>query len=72
MNYIQTPFHGHRILSFSKKGHNEHGKGFYKMNTSILKDSQYREMINELVQTISNLETSDPIHKWQTFILIVK
>ena len=47
-------------------------KAFYKMNTSILNDSQYREMINELVETISNLETSDPIHKWQTFILMVK
>ena len=72
MNYMETPFHGHKILNFSIKSCNEHGKGFYKMNTSILKDSQYRDMINELLENMSNMETQDPIHKWQTFILMTK
>ena len=42
MNYSQTPFGGHRILKFVKKGTTEHGKGYYKMNTSILKEPKHR------------------------------
>ena len=53
IQYIQTSFGGHRILSFTKKNQNEKGKGYYKMNTSILKVSKYREMVE---QTLKDLE----------------
>ncbi len=72
MNYIQTPFAGHRIFTFIKKCPNEQGKSYYKMNTSILKDTKHREMIQDLADKIKNLASSDPIHKWQTFTLLVK
>ena len=72
MNYIQTPFTGHRVFTFTKRGLIEHGKGYYKMNTTILNDTKYREMIQDLAENIRNLESSDSIHKWQTFLLLVK
>ena len=71
MNYIQTPFGGHRILTFVKKSPNDHGKPYYKMNTSILNDKEYRVMIQNLATNVENL-TTGPIHKWQTFTLLVK
>ena len=71
MNYNQTPFGGHRILKFTKKGTTEHGKGYYKMNTSILKEPKHRELIETLAVEVSNLD-SDPIRKWQTFTMLAK
>ena len=72
MNYIQTPFTGHRAFTFIKMGVIEHGKGYYKMNTSILNDTKYQEMIQKLAESIRNLDSTDPIHKWETFTLLVK
>ena len=44
IRYTNTSFGGHRILTFTKKGQNERGRGYYKMNTSILNDAKYREI----------------------------
>ena len=41
------------------------------MNTSILNDKEHRDMIQKLATSVENL-TTDPIHKWQTFTLLVK
>ena len=72
MNYVQTSFGGHRILKFLKRGATEHGKGYYKMNTSILKEPQYQELIECLVVDVNNMNSADPILKWQTFTTLVK
>ena len=72
MNYIQTPFTGHKAFTFIKRGLIEHGKGYYKMNTTILNDTKYQEIIQELAGDIRNNDSSDPIHNWQTFTLLVK
>ena len=42
------------------------------MNTSILNEPKYRELIEVLVVEVSNMESPDPIHKWQTFTALVK
>ena len=72
MNYIQTPFTGHKAFTFIKRGLIKHGKGYYKMNTTILNDTKYQEIIQELAGDIRNNDSSDPIHNWQTFTLLVK
>ena len=72
MRYLQTPFGGHRILQFTKKGLVEHGKGYYKMNTSILKEPKHRELIENLSEEIKSQPSTDPIHKWQTFTMLAK
>ena len=72
MTYLQTPFGGHRMLQFTKKGEVEHGPGYYKMNTSILNEPKHRELIENLVEEVKNLSNTDPIHRWQTFTMLAK
>ena len=72
IQYIQTPFGGHRILSFIKKSENKKGKGYYKMNTSILKDPKYKEMVKETVKELEDLQIVDKIRRWQTFLQTIK
>ena len=72
MKYLPTPFGGHRILKFIIKGTTEHGKGYYKMNTSILNEPKHIELIEKLVDEMNNLDSDDPIHKWQIFISLAK
>ena len=72
IKYIQTPFGGHRILSFIKKGQNEIGKGYYKMNTSILKDQKYKEMVEETINELEEIRIENEIEKWEVFLLTIK
>ena len=72
LKYQPTPFGGHRILKFTIKGPIEHGKSYYKMNTSILKESKHKELIENLVKEINEHESNDPIHKWQLFTALAK
>ena len=70
--YILTPFAGHKILSFERTSLNERGKGYYKMNTSIIKDPKFREMVTETLTEIEELQTNDDILKWVTFLSTVR
>ena len=72
IQYIPTPFRGHRVLSFAKKHETEKGKGYYKMNTSILKDAKYKEIVDETIQEIEKLQIKDEIRKWCTFIQSIR
>ena len=72
LKYQPTPFGGHRILKFTIKGPIEHGKSYYKMNTSILKESKHKELIENLVKEINEHESNDPIHNWQLFTALAK
>ena len=72
MKYMQTPFGGHRMLTFTLKTPDEHGKGYYKMNTSILRDRKFREIIETLFEEMNRMNTQDPILKWTTLTLAIK
>ena len=43
-----------------------------KVTTSILKEQKHKELIENIVEEIDNLESNDPIHKWQTFTALAK
>ena len=72
IKYIPTPFGGHRILSFVKKGSTEKGKNYYKMNTSILHDVKYREMVQETLKELEDLRIESDREKWEVFILTIR
>ena len=72
IQYIPTPFRGHRVLSFAEKHETEKGKGYYKMNTSILKDAKYKEIVDETIQEVEKLQIKDEIRKWCTFIQSIR
>ena len=71
-SYIQTPFKGHRILSFTVKGNVEIGRGYYKMNTSILGDAQYQGIVRETLEELQELDIECPREKWEVFILTIR
>ena len=41
---------------------------FDKMNTSILKDKKYQEVVKETIQQIQKLQIKDDIRKWGTLL----
>ena len=72
MKYTRTPFGGHKILSFTKKRQNEKGRGYYKMNTSILKDLKYRKLVEETIQEMGGAQTRNEIEFWDIFLQTIK
>ena len=42
------------------------------MNTSILNDAAYREMVYETIQELESLGIQDEIENWETFLLTIK
>ena len=71
IQYIPTGFHGHRLLSFSKLPGIDLGKGYYKLNTSILTDSKYQEVVTNAVREATALQANG-IEQWLTFLAIVR
>ena len=61
--YTRTPFQGHKILTFQIKSPNEKGRGYYKMNTSVLSDPMYRGIVEETLVEIEQQQITDEIKK---------
>ena len=72
IQYIPTPFGGHRILRFIKKGQNTNGPGYYKLNTSILTDLKYKQIVEQTINELEEQGFENEIEKWETFILTIK
>ena len=66
--HIPTPFcKAHRMVTFTLKEENERGPGFWKMNTSILKDRAYKILVESIVSDVISLGIDDPIERWLVF-----
>ena len=72
IKYIQTTFTGHRILSFVKKSQNEKGRGYYKMNTSILRDTKYRQLVQQTIHELEELQIEDEVEFWDVFLQTIR
>ena len=72
MQYIPTSFGGHRIMSFILKGTTEKGRSYYKMNTSILHDVKYRELVDETLAEFENLDIECKKDQWEVFLLTIR
>ncbi len=62
----------HKVVSFTLKEGIERGKGFWKMNTSILTDRAYQLIIEKTIHDVLNLRIQDPIERWLVFIETVR
>ena len=62
----------HKVVSFTLKEGVERGRGYWKMNTSILTDRAYQLIIEKTKQDVLNLHIQDPIEKWLVFIETVR
>ena len=72
MKYIHTPFPGHKIFSFVVKKDIEWGKGYFKLNTSILEDEEYEKLVDETVAEVNTLTNRNPTEKWEVFLMTMK
>ena len=71
--HTQTPFTmAHKVVSFTLKEDVERGRGYWKMNRSILTDRAYQLIIEKTKQDVSNLHIQDPIERWLVFIETVR
>ena len=58
----------HKIVTFTLKDECERGPGFWKMNTSILKDRAYETLVDNTTNDVLSLGLHDPIERWLVFI----
>ena len=58
----------HKMVTFSLKEECERGPGFWKMNTSILRDRAYETLVENTVNDVLSLGLNDPIERWLVFI----
>ena len=66
--HIHTTFSkAHKIVAFTLKEDCERGQGFWKMNTSILKDRAHQVLVESTVNDVMTLGIDDPIERWLVF-----
>ena len=58
----------HKMVTFSLKEECERGPGFWKMNTSILRDRVFETLVENTVNDVLSLGLQDPIERWLIFI----
>ena len=69
--YTHTPFTlAHKIYSFTLKGTNPKGPGYWKLNTEILNDRKFREMIQTTIDNIDEMNLTTATEWWKLFIAV--
>ena len=72
LRYIPTPFKtAHKILTFTLQGGRVIGPGSWKMNSSAIKEENFRAEIEEVFWGLEELNVSDSRDWWDLFISIV-
>ena len=73
MRYTNTPFNSaHKIMSFELQHQSDIGPGYWKLNSSILKDELYRTQVEELHRDIQELHITNPLDRWDLFLMAVR
>ena len=64
--HAQVPFPDHMAISIKLDIYaNNRGKGYFKMNNSILTDTQYNELINKLIEKYEqNFNLTNVLNQW--------
>ena len=70
---LSFPFSDHRLVHVSFKMHHfQRGPSYWKFNNSLLKDAQYTEMINNILQEEEQGSELNPHHKWDMTKIKIK
>ena len=62
----------HKLLSFSILSTQEKGPGYWKMNTSVLNDTNYTRLITEAISRMEELDCEDPSEWWEVLLLSIR
>ena len=71
--YEMTPFNGaHKILRFRLANQQPRGAGIWKLNTSILNDPLYSNLVEDTISNTDRLNVGDPRVWWEIFLNAIK
>ena len=71
--YSLTPFNNaHKILSFTFKDQQERGSSYWKLNSSILNDNAYIEMVRQTIVNVDKLYIPDKQKWWDIFLACIR
>ena len=71
--YTLTPFNlAHKILSLTITDQQERGRGYWKLNSSVLNDKVYIAMVRQTSANVGKLPIRDPQKWWDTFLTSVR
>ena len=71
--YSLTPFNNaHKILSFTFKDQQERGSSYWKLNSSILNDNAYIEMVRQTIVNVDKVHIPDKQKWWDIFLACIR
>ena len=71
--YSLTPFNNaHKILLFTFKDQQERDSSYWKLNSSILNDNAYIEMVRQTIVTVEKLHIPDKQKWWDIFLACIR
>ena len=72
MKYTLTPFNlAHKIMTFNLQEGQQIGPGYWKLNSSILKDNAYKKEIEDTYNSINRQNIRNPVDWWNLFHCMV-
>ena len=73
MKYIYSHFgSSHKIMTCDITGDQDIGKGYWKMNSSIIHDEQYRILIENAMEEVGQLGINDNLERWDLIIMLIR
>ena len=70
--YVHTPFLDHKLQHLTYATTVLQGPGTWKMNTSVLTDTLYHDLISDLLQQMDVTHFPDKLMWWDVFLMTVK
>ena len=71
--YTLTPFsNAHKIISFTFKDQQEKGRGYWKLNSSVLNDNAYVAMVRQTIVNVDKLNILDKQRWWDIFLTCIR
>ena len=62
----------HKLLTFSLSSPDERGPGYWKLNTSVLKDPPYIKLITDSINELKNFDYENPSVWWEVLLINVR
>ena len=71
--YSLTPFNNaHKIISFTLTDQQERGRGYWKLNSSVLNDNAYVAMVRQTIVNVDELNILDKQRWWDIFLTCIR
>ena len=73
INYqFYSKANAHKLMTFSLKKSDEKGPGYWKLNTSVINDVPYVNLITECINKVKQTKTNNPSEWWELLLFNVR